>query len=314
MMQLDTEPTDLDYQSLTTVSGVGGAEDVAPPPAHASEPENSSVEPHPETGTPPPPDPLAELRRSPEYIKDRKFLDLLNRLENGQLFYEIDNDYGDALGGGLGDKLISRDNLKAAAADDRARPELRDLAKEILANPGLWALLDSDGNGVVSARALQDRLQDIKAKVEGLENAVLHPAGAPPPAASGASGGASAPTTPPASGAGSTSSTSGGTDALLSRPVSLDMGAVPPGGDPLTSATDRLQSAMGGLESQIDQVVAQMGQETDEKKLKALEARLNKLNRAMTEVSNMLQQLMTMVENLSKMFNDIAMNSIRHIS
>jgi hypothetical protein len=104
-----------------------------------------------------------------------------------------------------------------------------------------------------------------------------------------------------------------GTDALLAAPVRLEMGAVE-GSDPLTSATSRLSNALGGLQGQIDQVVAQLGQEPDEGKRRALENRLNQLNRAMTEIANLLQQLMTMMQNIAKLYNDIAMNSIRHIA
>ncbi len=235
------------------------------------------------------------------------------------------------------DGRMTPGELRGIADSGSAPPEARDAARYLLAHPDICARASEGGDLTWNAmgaelgrldgkkKAAEQRLATDQARLAGVKIDLgmdpgaptsSQPAGSAPkagtapkgPTGTGESSGSSG--TPGSSG---TSGAPGSTDALLARPLSLDMGTVQ-SGDPLTCATDRLTNAMGGLETQIDQLTAQLGQETDPAKRSAIEARLNQLNRAMTEVTNMLQQLTTMMQNIAKMFNDIAMNAIRHIA
>jgi hypothetical protein len=247
-------------------------------------------------------DPLAGLKKSRQYVKEQRFLELADRLENEQYFYMMDHLTG------RNDNCINLDDILHAAINDDGPPGLQPLARDLLENPGLFSFLDTSGNGEISAEELRAGIAALRKSIADQEAQALHP-GAAPAASSGA-----APPPPPSSGAGAQDGSSSGLSNLdLARaPITLHMGDVK-AGDPLGMATERLTNAMGDLESQMDDVVARMANSTDDKEQKLLEARLNKLNRAMTSVSNMLQQLLTMRENLQKMFNDIAMRAISHI-
>lgn len=225
------------------------------------------------------------------------------------------------------DQRLTPEELRRVAGWGEDAAAARDGARFLLAHPEYLAGAANEGGDLTRWRidgaltALRERKagadRTLATDQAALASVQLELGEEPPapastrPAASGPKGPTGAAGAP---GTGSAASAApGSTEALLARPLSLDMGTVR-GGDPLTSATDRLTNAMGGLEAQIDQVVAQLGQETDPGKRSALEARLNQLNRAMTEVTNMLQQLTTMMQNIAKLFNDIAMNAIRHIA
>lgn len=217
--------------------------------------------------------------------------DFLSRFENGE-FDLIESRYGDLLGWGKGDAKLSRGDLEWAAKDNSLSASARDLANQILKDPRLFNLMDSNSDGLITRVEIQALRETTEAKIEKLEGTSSTAMGA-----TGGTGGTDG-SQAPAGATGGDRSVSGGsaTDGL---PPTTMTG--------MPGAMDRVSK---GIDAIMQEIADLPNQGLSEAKMNTASALLNQRLQALI---NLQQNMMTMVSNLSKMYAEISSNAIRNM-